>query len=69
MSDTTHQGYFIEKEDFAKLRKISDRLHSGSDAMRDEGTKLLLALDAMHKVELWPHGEEWDTWGNERRVK
>lgn len=64
----THQGYFIEKEDFAKLRRISDRLHSGSDAMRDEGTKLLLVLDAMHKVELWhsvsspPNQSGWDTW-------
>ena len=62
----THKGYFIEKEEFEKLRAISDRLHAGSDAMRDEGHKLMLALDNMHKVELWPHGEEWDTWEEEK---
>ena len=65
----SHQGYFIEKEDFAKLRAISDRLHAGSDAMRDEGAKLLLVLDAMHKVELWELGREWDTWTEENNDK
>jgi hypothetical protein len=58
----TFKGYFIEKEEFEKLRAISDRLHAGSDAMRDEGCKLLLVLDGMNKVELWPCGIEWDTW-------
>ena len=65
----SHQGYFIEKEDFAKLRAISDRLHAGSDAMRDEGHKLLLALKAAHKVELYPLGREWDTWTEENNDK
>lgn len=62
------QGYFIEKEVFEKLRAISARLHGGSDAMRDEGAKLLLALHAMHKVELWSAGEKWgDGWTNAMR--
>jgi hypothetical protein len=30
------EGYFIEEEDFQKLRNIERRLHAGSDAMRDE---------------------------------
>ena len=57
----THKGYFIEKEEFEKLRAISDRLHAGSDAMRDEGHKLMLALDNMHKVEL--HVSHFSPWG------
>ena len=64
--EMSHKGYFIEKEYFDRLRAISDRLHAGSDAMRDEGQKLLLALDAMHKVELWELGREWDTWTEEK---
>ena len=63
MSD---KGYFIEKEEFEKLRAISARLHAGSDAMRDEGHKLMLAIDAAHKVELWSLGREWDTWEEEK---
>ena len=62
----THKGYFIEKEEFEKLRAISNRLHGGSDVMRDEGAKLLLALDAAHRVELWTLGREWDTWEEEK---
>lgn len=58
----TTKGYFLEQENFEKLRAISDRLLAGSDAMRDEGHKLWLALDATHKIELWPHGQEWDIW-------
>ena len=54
----TEQGYYIEKEVFEKLRRISDRLHGGSDAMRDEGHKLGLALREFHKIELCAFGSE-----------
>lgn len=56
-----YEGYFIEKEQFEKLHRISDRLHGGSDAMRDEGHKLLLVLDKTHHVRLYGCGEEWET--------
>lgn len=56
----TEQGYFIEKEQFEKLRRIAGRLHNGSDAMRDEGHKMWLVLhDHAHHVRLYPCGEEW----------
>jgi hypothetical protein len=41
------EGYLIEEEDFQKLRNIERRLHSGSDAMRDEGHKLWLVLNRL----------------------
>jgi hypothetical protein len=41
------KGYFIEEEDFQKLRNIERRLHAGSDAMRDEGHKLWLVLNRL----------------------
>jgi hypothetical protein len=41
------EGYFIEEEDFQKLRNIERRLHAGSDAMRDEGHKLWLVLNRL----------------------
>lgn len=60
----TEQGYFIEKEVFERLRTIEKRLHGGSDAMRDEGHKLGLALRDLHKIELHAFGSEtswsWD---------
>ena len=63
-----HEGYFVEKEAFEKLRRIEQRLHGGSDAMRDEGNKLWLVLNALPKVELFAHGEEWDTeWSSEKK--
>ncbi len=66
----TEQGYFIEKEVFEKLRRISDRLHGGSDAMRDEGFKLWLALKDAPKVELHAFGSEtaW-SFGHEEVTK
>ena len=56
----TGQGYFIEKEHFEKLHRISERLHGGSDAMRDEGHKLLLVIEKAEHVRLYPCGEEWE---------
>lgn len=37
--------YYVEDEDIAKLKAISDRLHAGSDKERDEGHKLWLIWD------------------------
>ena len=56
-----YEGYFIEKEHFEKLHRISDRLHGGSDAMRDEGHKLELVLRDAHNIRLYGCGEEWET--------
>jgi hypothetical protein len=63
----TEQGYFIEKEQFEKLRAIEKRLHGGSDTMRDEGHKLWLVLDNAHEIELHAFGSEtsW-SWGFEK---
>ena len=63
--EMTEQGYFIEKEQFEKLRRIAGRLHNGSDAMRDEGHKMWLVLhDNAHEIELHAFGSEtswsWD---------
>jgi hypothetical protein len=68
--EMTEQGYYIEEEVFEKLRRISDRLHSGSDAMRDEGHKLWLVLKDAPKIELCAFGSEtsWD-WVREERSK
>jgi hypothetical protein len=64
----SHEGYFIEKEVFERLRRIEQRLHGGSDAMRDEGHKLWLVLNDLPKVELFAHGEEWDSeWSSEEK--
>jgi len=41
------KGYFLEEEEFQKLRNIERRLHAGSDAMRDEGHKLWLVLNRL----------------------
>ena len=54
---SSHQGYFVEKEVFEKLRRIEQRLHGGSDAMRDEGHRLWLVLNDLPKVELFDQGE------------
>lgn len=66
----TEQGYYIEKEVFEKLRAIEKRLHGGSDAMRDEGHKLWLALKDVPKIELYAFGSEtsWD-WVREKGDK
>lgn len=53
----SHKGYFVEKEAFEKLRQIEQRLHGGSDAMRDEGHRLWLVLNDLPKVELFDQGE------------
>ena len=55
--EMNHEGYFVEKEAFEKLRRIEQRLHGGSDAMRDEGHKLWLVLNDLPKVELFAKGE------------
>jgi hypothetical protein len=63
----SYEGYFVEKEAFEKLRRIEQRLHGGSDAMRDEGHKLWLVLNDLPKVELFACGEEWDNeWSSEK---
>ena len=36
--------FLIDEDQITKLRAIEQRLHSGSDAMRDEGHKLWLVL-------------------------
>lgn len=49
----SNEGYFVDEEVFEKLRRIEQRLHGGSDAMRDEGHKLWLVLNDLPKVELY----------------
>ena len=41
------KGYFLSEKDFQKLRNIEQRLHAGSDAMRDEGHRVWLILNNM----------------------
>ena len=44
------KGYFLREEDFQKLLNIEQRLHAGSDAMRDEGHRVWLILN---NIEGW----------------
>jgi hypothetical protein len=37
--------YVMWPEQLAKIKEICDRLHSGSDAMRDQGHRLWLVLN------------------------
>jgi hypothetical protein len=40
-------GYAIDVDDFNKLRKLSDTLHSGNDKERDLGHKIWLILNVV----------------------
>jgi hypothetical protein len=45
--NSEYQAYVIFQEQRDVLKGICDRLHAGSDAMRDEGHKLWLILNEM----------------------
>jgi hypothetical protein len=47
MNTDDYQAYVVFQEQRDVLKAICDRLHSGSDAMRDEGHKLWLILNQM----------------------
>lgn len=41
----TPDYYMLDAEDFEKLRRLAERLHSGTDRERDEGHRLWLILE------------------------
>jgi len=44
--------YVLWSEQLEKLQSISDRLHSGSDKMRDEGHKLWLVINQIKEQQI-----------------
>jgi hypothetical protein len=56
--NTMNTYFLLDAESMDKLRKISERLQGGSDAMRDEGHKLWLILQEVVEVPpAWVEGE------------
>jgi hypothetical protein len=44
--------YVLWSEQLEKLQAISDRLHGGSDKMRDEGHKLWLVINQIREQQI-----------------